>query len=363
MNQRVLYKLILEILPVKAGNKENYRDSVKRSLKTFKKLLVELDVASQPSGWDDTIGRINQLCDGINRAIEREYQGMRHSAYASIKNQLDGYKSQRRKIQGLAYDKNVLTVPAGTVSYRMRKVDLEEQHNLKRRDMFHIPLDKKGLVQTQRYSVPGYPCLYLSRNVYGCWEEMGRPTFGTVMVSKFVSRQEFRVLDLRLPTEASWIDTPQMCAEFFPLVIASMVQVKNSKEYYKPEYLIPQLLTEWVITHNRENTPDKEIIGILFTSSKKSNDFDFPDDSYDNYAIPVLKPLSSKKYCDRLSEIFHLSAPTYYDLEVLKQGEIFNGGIFSHASEHQQKVNNYQASHFGVMEKYLDNTDMNMVEE
>lgn len=363
MDQRELYKRILEILPVYAGKKENYRDTVKRSLKTFKKLLDKLDVTSQPADWNDTIVRIKQLCDGINRAIEREYQGMRHSAYASIKNQLDGYQSQRSKIQGLAYDKNVLTVSAGTVCYRMRKVDLEEQHNLKRRDMFHIPLDEKGLVQTQRYSVHGYPCLYLSHNIYGCWEEMGRPTFGTVMVSKFISRQNFKVLDLRLPTEASWIDNLKMCAEFFPLVIASMVQVKNNKDYYKPEYLIPQLLTEWIITHNRENTPDKEIIGILFTSSKKNNDFDFPEDSYDNFAIPVLKPLSSKKYCYRLSEIFHLSAPTYYDLEVLKQGEIHNEGTFDIPSEHQRKVNNYKISHFGVMEEYLDNVDMNTVGE
>ena len=352
MDQSELYKRILEILPVKIGDNENYRDAVKRCLKTFKKLLGKLDVTSQPVGWNNTTARINQLCDGINRAIEREYQGMRHSAYASIKNQLDGYQSQRSKIQGLAYDKNVLTVPAGTVCYRMRKVDLEEQHNLKRRDMFHIPLDKKGLVQTQRYSVPGYPCLYLSQNIYGCWEEMGRPTFGTVMVSKFISRQNFKVLDLRLPTETSWIDNLKMCAEFFPLVITSMVQVKNNKDYYKPEYLIPQLLTEWIITNNRENTPDKEIIGILFTSSKKNEDFYFPNDSYDNYAIPVLKPLSSKMYCKRLSQLFHLSAPTYYDLEVLKQGETIDlGNIVS--SDEQKRAENYRTSPFGTLEKYL----------
>lgn len=362
MNRNELYTRILEMAPVKVGEKEGYRDAVKRSLKTYKKLLGELDDALKPATWNNTVGRVNQLCDGINRAIEREYQGMRHSAYASIKNQLDGYKTQKNNIQGLAYDKNVLSIPAGMVSYRMRKVDLDEQHNLKRKDLFHIPFDKKGLVQTQRYSVPGYPCLYLSHGVYGCWEEMGRPVFGTIMVSKFVSQQEFKVLDLRIPSREAWDADIEKCVEFYPLVIASMVQVKNGKDNYKPEYLIPQLLTEWVITHNRDNTPDNEIIGILFTSSRKNKDFDYPNDCYDNYAIPVLKPLGSKKYCDRLTELFHLSAPTYYDLEVLKQGEIIDGGILGQ-NEDERKAENYRTSHFGVMERYLEGTAVEEVQE
>lgn len=362
MDTNELYTKIVEMVPIEADEKEDYREVLRKSLKSFRKLLGDLDAVFRPANWDKTIERVKQLCDAINRAAEREYQGMRHSAYASIKNQLDGYKTRRNEIKGLAYDKNVLTIPARTVSYRMRKVDLEEQHKLKRKDMFHIPFDKKGLVETQRYSVPGYPCLYLSHGVYGCWEEMGRPVFGTIMVSKFVSLKDFKVLDLRIPSKALWVADIEKCAEFFPLVIASMVRVKNSKDHYKPEYLIPQLLTEWVITHNRENTSDKEILGILFTSARKNTDFDFPDDCYDNFAIPVLKPLGGKKYCERLSELFHLSAPTYYDLEVLKQGEILDGGIIG-LNDEERKAENYRTSHFGVMERYLDGAVVGAVEK
>lgn len=362
MDRNELYTKMIEMVPVRAADKEDYRAIVKKNLSAYKTLVKGLDNDLQPANWNDTILRVNQLCDGINRAIEREYQGMRHSAYTSIKNQLDGYKTQRLEIKGLAYDKNVLNIPAGMVSYRMRKVDLEEQHSLKRKDMFHIPFDKKGLVQTQRYSVPGYPCLYLSHGVYGCWEEMGRPVFGTIMVSKYVSQHDFKVLDLRIPSKTVWDADIEKCIEFFPLVIASMVQVKNVKDNYKPEYLIPQLLTEWIITHNRENTPNEEIIGILFTSARKNKDFDFPNDSYDNYAIPVLKPLGSKKYCERLKDLFYLSGPTYYDLEVLKQGDIIDGGTFG-ANEEERKVENYKTSHFGIMERYLNDTALEAVEE
>lgn len=365
MNSDELYTQVVGMVPVKAGKKEDFRSAVMRCLNNYKKLLKDLAPEDQPADWNVILARVDQLCDGIRRAINYEYQGLRHSAYASIKNQLDGYNTKIIHITPLAYDKNVLNIPSNTISYRMRKVDLDEQHNLERKDMFHVPLEKRGLVQTQRYSVPGYPCLYLSNSVYGCWEEMGRPDFGTVMVSKFVSREDIKVLDLRIPSKKTWQDNMGKCTEFFPLVIASMVQVKNVKDSYKPEYLIPQLLTEWVISHNvnekKGTTSTGEILGILFTSARKNKDFDFQDNKYDNYAIPVLKPLGSKKYCERLTKIFELSAPTYYDLEVLKNGDSIDRGSFGSDDVEQQKIDKYDASHFGFMESILDNAEMEAI--
>ena len=351
------------MVPVKIKETEEFRTVLKSKLKCYQKTLKELDLKDQPKDWEAICTRVVQLCDGINRAVESEYRGIRHSAYSAIKNQLDGYKTQRTTIEGLFV--NTKKIVIGSVAYRMRKVDLEEQHNLKRHDMFHIPLNKRGIVHTQRYSVPGYPCLYLAHTVYGCWEEMGRPDFGTVMVSKFVSQQDFNVLDLRIPSKEQWERDDDMirCVKSFPLIIASMVQVKNTKDFYKPEYLIPQLLTEWVISHNRESgkTGAKEIIGIAYTSAHKNTDFNYPDDSVDNYAIPVLKPLNSKTYCSRLIELFKITPPTYYNLEVLRQGKRIDGGELG-LNEEQQKEENLQISSFGVMAEYLKDMELKSIE-
>lgn len=363
MNKNELYATLVAMVPVKADEKKDFRAVMKEQLGTFRKHLDNLDAGERPEEWNGTKVRAKQLCDAIERAIDNEYKGIRHSAYSAIKNQLDGYKTQNVEIVGLAYNENILPVAQGTVTYRMRKVELEEQRKLKAKDMFHVPLDKRGLVATQRYSVPGYPCLYLARNVYGCWEEMGRPDFGTVMVSKFVSQTEFKVLDLRIPSKAKWDANMKKCVLFFPLVLASMVQVKNYKDTYKPEYLIPQLLTEWVISHNRDkNGPDDEILGIMYTSAQKNDDFNFPDYSYDNYAIPVLKPLGSKKYCNRLEGIFHLTAPTYYDLEVLRNGEHIEMGVLG-LDEEEQKIHDLSSSRFGAMEQFLQAKVLEMVDE
>lgn len=49
--------------------------------------------------------RSKQLCDAINRAIDNEYKGIRHSAYSAVKNQMDGCKTRKDEIVGLAYNK------------------------------------------------------------------------------------------------------------------------------------------------------------------------------------------------------------------------------------------------------------------
>lgn len=353
MNKGELYEKIMAMVPVKNEEEKDFRGNVSEKLRSYVSSVEQLDSNERPEDWDAIITRIEQLCKGINRAIYSEYKGMRHSAYTTIKNQLNGYIAKNIEIVGLALNNNIHTVEIGTVSYRMRKVSLEEQHNLKAKDMFHIPLNKKGIVETQRYSVPGYPCLYLARNVYGCWEEMGRPNFGTVMVSKFETQREFKMLDLRVPTRDTWENNIKNCLQIFPLVIASMIQVKNSKDTYKPEYLIPQLLTEWIISENENNKGGDKILGIMYTSAHKNNDFSFPDNSYDNYAIPVLNPLCGKQYCKELTNYFKLTAPTYYDLEVLKLGESIDRGYTDATTEEEKRINKLRISPFGFMEEYL----------
>ena len=359
MTEKELYEKMVALVPVKVDDVD-FKERLKKVLNDYQKLVAELNEEDRPDEWDKLIGRLKQLCAGIIRAVDSEYRGMRHSAYTSIKNQLDGRRTESSQIEGLAYTEIIRSVKIGEVFYRMRKVDIEERRKLSIDGMFHIPLDQRGLVTTQRYSVPGYPCLYLAHTIYGCWEEMGRPDFGTVMVSRFKSKQKFRVLDLRVPSKATWEENMKGCIQFFPLVIAAMMQTKSGKDAYKPEYTIPQLLTEWVISHNRDGKKGRnfeEIMGIVYTSAQKNDDFDYPADCYDNYAIPVLQSMTRSKYCPRLKDMFELSKPSYFDLEVLKQGEIYDGGEFGF-DEQNIPAENMRASHFGQMEEYLKKYDL-----
>ena len=66
--------------------------------------------------------------------------------------------------------------------FRIRQVN-KEQKKFVRNEMFHIPLTKNHLIGPERYSMPGYPCLYLGTQIKLCWYECGKPN--QFYVSKF----------------------------------------------------------------------------------------------------------------------------------------------------------------------------------
>lgn len=355
MTKKELYEELMKLVPVKPDTK-NFSSTLNEKFNNYRKNIESLDEVDRPDQWDELLKRVKQLCDGIRRAIDAENMGKRHSAYAAIKNQLDGFKSRTAEIKGLReYAEYIYEIPKGTSFYRMREIKPHERKGMKVKDIFHIPFDKRGIVPTNRYSVPGYPCLYLSRYVYGCWEELERPDFGTIMVSRFESTEAIRLLDLRIPSKEKWGTDMTNCLIYFPLVISTMIQVKNPEDNYKPEYTIPQLLMEWLISHNEGSPEEDRFIGIAYTSAQKNDDFNFPEDSFDNYAIPVAKPKmrSKSKYCDKLKGVFKATKPTYYDLEVLRYGRGEDNGAFGLSDEEQRKEN-MRISQFGDMEDLLE---------
>ena len=58
--------------------------------------------------------------------------------------------------------------------YRIRAID-KNPFPLERKELFHIPHNKNYLVGTERYSMPGHPCLYLASQAELAWYECGKP--------------------------------------------------------------------------------------------------------------------------------------------------------------------------------------------
>lgn len=117
-------------------------------------------------------------------------------------------------------------------------------YKIEPKEMFHIPLDMRGIVKTQRYSTSGYPCLYLGESIYGCWEEMRRPPMIKCAVSRLECSLKLNIVDLSIPSEIDM--TNPAYQRLIPLIISCMVPVENHNDTYKPEYIIPQLIIEWV---------------------------------------------------------------------------------------------------------------------
>ena len=249
--------------------------------------------------------------------------------------------------------------------YRMR---VQERYKRKffADEMFHIPFELRGKVNTQRYSLPGYPCLYISRSIWATWEEMHEPQLAQFWVSLLKLQENFCVLDLRLRNSDS-INKDDMnnilCT--LPLVISSSIKVLNPDDNFKPEYIIPQMVMLGIV-ENQYKINDKDVIGCAYTSTQRNDFFEWKDVSkLDNIALPARNFINKKGLCSSLSSMFEITDSTNYDYEVLKkpfQTLLVNvTGTTFQMNEIQEQ--NYKDSIFGQLEKRLNEQKLKKLTE
>lgn len=285
--------------------------------------------------------RVVSNCDYMNRIVKSYLQGRHSRAFTQLKNIL------RENADLYATE-----VETAELFYRMRS--FEKRRGLSRKDLFHIPISKKRIIKTQRYSAPGYPCLYLGKSIYGCWEEMHRPNSETTLISCFNCQENIRVLDLRIPTLDEFFKETKKYLQLFPFIIACGIPVRNADDVYKPEYIIPQLILEWIID-NRVGNKDG-LAGVYYTSANRNDDFYILDHEWDNLALPVQDSLSDEDFCSKLISLFKCTKPTCYEYEHI-QGNINATGYWDDGPKRTDPdgyKSGYYMSVFSRMEELLE---------
>lgn len=347
-----LYEQLCLRVPVKqnAADPTDFRDVLRRALKDY---MTVMDWMRQEGILsDENVKEVDKTCNKLNDIVTSVYQGLHSRAYTQLSNLLRGGNKQPALGGSILMCKlNAKERPL----YRMRR--MENRRDVIYKDLFHIPLNKRGIVNTNRYSAPGYPCLYLGTSIYACWEELGRPPMSQSMVAKLSNGVDLYLLDLRVPTQQQFSDHIIDYIRAFPLIIACSVKVKDPEATFKPEYVIPQLLMEYVIDNNVNNKMENPISGIYYTSVFRNDDFGFGIEKLENIAIPVQSPLSSKTYCRKLCEMFRLSKPTCDEMEQIKSGGYATTEYDAEKSAivvHQGIVEGYEYSSFGYLEKRLN---------
>ena len=87
--------------------------------------------------------------------------------------------------------------------YRMR--NSQEYVQYEKNEMYHIPFDKNYLVGNERFSITGFPTLYLSSSIYGCWEETGRGNLEYANVALFKNTQKIKLISLVAPSSKATV--------------------------------------------------------------------------------------------------------------------------------------------------------------
>ena len=129
-------------------------------------------------------------------------------------------------------------------------------------EMFHIPFEKNYLVGNERFSLSGFPSLYLGESSYVCWEELRRPNLDNVTLAIFQAKQYVKVIDLTYDGKSTISNPLKHC-----LFLASTIPVLHKDAPFKPEYIIPQLLLQGLVTYKNKNKEKATDYAIKYTST------------------------------------------------------------------------------------------------
>lgn len=273
------------------------------------------------SDFSTLLIRVKEIRDCVVKSLEFFLSGDIKSAYDNF----DKVMSDDKTIKFL----NKITIPLTEICHENKplfRVRSSDAPLTERNHIFHIPFSKRHLVNAQRYSVAGLPCLYLGTSLYVCWQEMNKPDFDKLYISSFTAGPSTaKILNfaspyLTLPVHKSETDQELIVANrtksayliFWPLIIACSYLKKTAQSTFNQEYIIPNLLMQWI--GRRAKSP---IAGLAYFSTKMPKLRNSPLSI--NVVLPpkaTYKQTLTHDYCTKLSSIFTITPPMSW--QVLK---------------------------------------------
>ena len=317
---------------------------------------------------------VRQLFGAIRKAIKNYYDGRPHQAYMEFSRELSG---------GISPDKNFLFSKLREDEYLYRIRTSKPGRWLAPRDIFHIPMDKREIIGTRRFSIPGHPCLYLSNSTYLCWLELGNPELGRCNASLFRVEndpngfEEIVLLDLSNihPTllknlnkaEIKWDGKLLSFLSLWPLIAACSVRVQNKEGRFMPEYIIPQLLLQWIKEEFRPKASGSSagfrVHGVKYSSTHLDMYSQNLEGIFYNLAIPIWSS-TKEPYCNFLAKKFRFSQPLSWEQLglLLPKASILNDAVPLSPKFNIELIkgqsSSYLQSQFGYMEKFLMEGDL-----
>jgi len=231
----------------------NFLDYVNTTLDLY---LEKLDNYEGPlsSTIKENKSKIEALCSALVKSIEVYLLGSPYKSFSILSPALNDLKDFFLIPKP---DKRILIASKNSKSFfRIRESFLKIRSP---QEMFHIPFEFRHRIPTNRYSIPGIPCLYMSNTLHLCWEELGRKRIRNL----YGSRIEFDNNSLNLvnleytPAKIVFLNQPVKDrkgeTDFFfkeslitwPVSFVCSIKTKYQKASFKIEYIIPQLIMQW----------------------------------------------------------------------------------------------------------------------
>lgn len=307
---------------------DDYLTSINRELKDVEEQkLIDQDIAS-----------IHTVCKRIVELAKEYLNGFPAQAFQTFSSAMQILIREPLAIyQKSIYDQFQVDVYSNNdplMLYRAARV--YENKPYSRRRVFHTPFNLRSKVSTSRFSIAGYPSLYLSTSLELCCQEIHvSPFLDLVLASAFQldrsierSNINIRVIELAVKPQDFFShnspngirrrkiprdvlekqETHNAYLLWYPLIAACSFIRVNKADPFAAEYIIPQLLMQWVRYETRCDHPT-QLIGIRYFScaSERSSEMGV------NYVFPTSGTPCSQRdpFCSVLARSFRLTEPEY----------------------------------------------------
>lgn len=298
--------------------------------------------------------KIDNICIIILKSIKHYLNGYPEKAYKELNNALKILMANPIKV----YKKTGWTEPFFNEVdplklFRIRNVQNNTLYN--RSDIFHTPYNLRSKVSSCRYSIAGYPSLYLGTSLELCSEEAKIENLKDLrLAARFeLVRNQFRngnniinVIELAIKPQDFVLNYNEISRDYYdgeninygrkfneielsdqevrsnyllwyPLVASCSFIRVNKGDPFAAEYIIPQLFMQWIRTKFKRN----ELYGIRYFScaSIRASDMGF------NYMFPVssTKYINNPNFCSVLAKTFKLTIPRFmHEYKTITECEI-----------------------------------------
>ena len=256
-------------------------------------LMQELDNIEPLANYCDYYSTLRRDTLSIEKEIKDLIDDDAFECYKKTRTQLmsifveyqkGNISTASNKMRNLLFGRDIfirhfLCMYEGGTLYRLRYATIHEKDAIEMdfyNQLFHVPYNSRHMVKNYRYSVSGFPCLYLGSSVHCCKNELNIESQSNDYVGAKFKTTSFLMYDfskIALSEELFDAKLKEFLKKYLLIYATSFYQSlelrtceKNEKVIFFPYYVISQLITAAIASK------EKEVRCIRYSSVRCDNE-------------------------------------------------------------------------------------------